>query len=136
MAISLTNGTKIPDSAIISQCYANLSMNMQVTSGLFLSQYDKSIPIVSIRLLANNNEQYIPQTGDTITLRFGSPTGNGVKQPCMGWDASYNLYFEITEAMTSSYGYTSAVVEVTNSDGTKQSSKIYVTIVENPVKNN
>lgn len=67
MAISLTNGTKIPDSAIISQCYANLSMNMQVTSGLFLSQYDKSIPIVSVRLLANNNEQYIPQTGDTIT---------------------------------------------------------------------
>lgn len=38
--------------------------------------------------------------------------------------------------MTGSYGYTSAVVEVTNSDGTKQSSKIYVTIVENPVKNN
>ena len=136
MAISLTNGTKIPDSAIISQCYANLSMNMQVTSGLFLSQYDKSIPIVSVRLLANNNEQYIPQTGDTITLRFGSPTGNGVKQSCMGWDSSYNLYFEITEAMTGSYGYTSAVVEVTNSDGTKQSSKIYVTIVENPVKNN
>lgn len=136
MAISLTNGTKIPDSAIISQCYANLSMNMQVTSGLFLSQYDKSIPIVSVRLLANNNEQYIPQTGDTITLRFGSPAGNGVKQPCMGWDTSYNLYFKITEAMTSFYGYTSAVVEVTNSDGTKQSSKIYVTIVENPVKNN
>lgn len=134
MSISLNNSKTIPDSAIIYKCYANLTMNFQLTSSLFLNQYDVG-SFISVYLISNNNLQYVPDSSDDIYLRFKIPNNNGVKIPCYGWDDGNILYFQITNDMTRFYGYSNALIEISNSIGTKQSSKIYVTINQNPVNN-
>lgn len=76
-------------------------------------QYDKTMPIVKVKLEMNGYSYHIPTDMD-IYIRWGCPDHTFVVKPVLGKDANHDdiIYFDVDEQMTYFHGQYSPILEL------------------------
>ena len=103
-------------------------------------QYDKTMPIVKVKLEMNGYSYHIPANMD-IYIRWGCPDHTFVVKPVLGKDEDHDdiIYFDVDEQMTYFHGQYSPILELRYSLGEGEyklagSSPIPFIIDRNPVQ--
>ena len=101
-----------------------------------LMQYDKSLPIVVVKLYMNG----IPfklASGASVNIRVGKRDGTTVYNPVLGCDTTRTIvYCEMTKQICADYGPTPAILELMIGENIAGSSYMMLDIAQNPVQEN
>ena len=119
---------------IIHDTEVDFQTRTQLGTTVHLMQYDKSLPVVAVALYSNGQPYQIP-TGAEMNVRVGKTDGTKVYNPVLGCNANRTIcYFEVTQQMSSAYGPTLAILELTISGAIAGSSYIPLDIAKNPAQ--
>ena len=100
-----------------------------------LVQYDKSMPVIAVKLCSNGNEYVLPENANAY-IRFGKRDHTYVYNECLGCDQTRTIvYFAITDQMTVFYGEHTPIVELRIGDTVAGSGSIPIWIDRNPIQN-
>lgn len=100
-----------------------------------LVQYDKSMPVIAVKLCSNGNEYVLPENASAY-IRFGKRDHTYVYNECLGCDQTRTIvYFAITDQMTVFYGEHTPIVELRIGDTVAGSGSIPIWIDRNPIQN-
>ena len=100
-----------------------------------LVQYDKSMPVIAVKLCSNGNEYVLPENASAY-IRFGKRDHTYVYNECLGCDQTRTIvYFAITDQMTIFYGEHTPIVELRIGDTVAGSGSIPIWIDRNPIQN-
>lgn len=100
-----------------------------------LVQYDKSMPVIAVKLCSNGNDYVLPETASAY-IRFGKRDHTYVYNECLGCDQTRTIvYFAITDQMTIFYGEHTPIVELRIGDTVAGSGSIPIWIDRNPIQN-
>ena len=100
-----------------------------------LVQYDKSMPVIAVKLCSNGNDYVLPETASAY-IRFGKRDHTYVYNECLGCDQTRTIvYFALTDQMTIFYGEHTPIVELRIGDTVAGSGSIPIWIDRNPIQN-
>lgn len=100
-----------------------------------LVQYDKSMPVIAVKLCSNGNDYVLPENANAY-IRFGKRDHTYVYNECLGCDQTRTIvYFAITDQMTVFYGEHTPIVELRIGDTVAGSGSIPIWIDRNPIQN-
>lgn len=100
-----------------------------------LVQYDKSMPVIAVKLCSNGNDYVLPENASAY-IRFGKRDHTYVYNECLGCDQTRTIvYFAITDQMTIFYGEHTPIVELRIGDTVAGSGSIPIWIDRNPIQN-
>ena len=100
-----------------------------------LVQYDKSMPVIAVKLCSNGNDYVLPENASAY-IRFGKRDHTYVYNECLGCDQTRTIvYFAITDQMTVFYGEHTPIVELRIGDTVAGSGSIPIWIDRNPIQN-
>lgn len=100
-----------------------------------LVQYDKSMPVIAVKLCSNGNDYVLPENANAY-IRFGKRDHTYVYNECLGCDQTRTIvYFAITDQMTIFYGEHTPIVELRIGDTVAGSGSIPIWIDRNPIQN-
>lgn len=100
---------------------------------VYLTQYDKSIPVIAVNIVYDGQPYKIPD-GAAVNVRMEKPDGKYVYNPALGLsDDRYTAYIAITAQMTAAHGMGMAVVELYVDGGIVGTAPIDIRIDANPV---
>ena len=100
-----------------------------------LVQYDKSMPVIAVKLCSNGTDYVLPENASAY-IRFGKRDHTYVYNECLGCDQTRTIvYFAITDQMTIFYGEHTPIVELRIGDTVAGSGSIPIWIDRNPIQN-
>lgn len=98
-----------------------------------LTQYDQTLPLLAVQLLAGSQPYTVPD-GGAVNIRLIKPDGTYVYNPALGVDSARSTaYIQVTPQMTVCAGHVAPVLEVVVSGGVACTSKLALEIGPNPV---
>jgi len=101
---------------------------------IHIVQYDKSLPILAVKLYNNGIEYPLPATAD-VSIRFGKRDHTFVYDAALGCNSDRTIvYFEITEQMTIFYGEHNPIIELRNGTSLAGSGSIPFYLDRNPIQ--
>ena len=101
---------------------------------IHIVQYDKSLPIVAVKLYNNGIAYALPVDAD-VSVRWGKRDHTFVYNAVLGCNVDRNIvYFEITEQMTVFYGEHNPIIELRVGDTLASSGYISFYIDRNPIQ--
>lgn len=102
---------------------------------IYLVQYDRSLPLVAVKLLNNGKDYVVPQNCD-VWIKWAFKYNLHVKKKCMISQDRKTVYFNVDYEMTQYYGKLNPILELISQDDNQStgSSPIPVTIDRNPVQ--
>lgn len=123
-----------PSDRLIHSAEVDFGGRHSLTSPVHLMQYDKSLPLVAVKLYLNGMPFKL-SNGASVNLRVGKRDGTTVYNPVLGCDASRTMvYCEMTKQICSEYGSTPAILELMIGENIAGSSYLLLDIAKNPVQ--
>lgn len=91
--------------------YAYLGDQRPPSTPVRLTQYDQTLPLLAVRLLAGGQPYAVPE-GGAVNVRLKKPDGTYVYNPALGVDSARSTaYIAVTPQMTICAGRIAAVLE-------------------------
>lgn len=101
---------------------------------IHIVQYDKSMPIIAVKLYSNHVAYVIPEQVE-VNIRWGKPDNTFVYNSVLGCNEDRTMvYFEITEQMTLFYGENEPIIELIDGTSLTGSGYMYFNINRNPIQ--
>lgn len=123
-----------PSDRLIHSAEVDFGGRHSLTSPVHLMQYDKSLPLVAVKLYLNGMPFKL-SNGASVNLRVGKRDGTTVYNPVLGCDVSRTMvYCEMTKQICSEYGPTPAILELMIGENIAGSSYLLLDIAKNPVQ--
>lgn len=120
---------------IVHQVNVDIVLRNSVPEPIHLVQYDKTLPILEVKIWKNGSEYEIPDPA-IVSIRLEKPDKHVVYNPSIGMDSDRKrVYFQITEQMTSSNGSAIAIVEIVTDGKIAGTASFEMIIDRNPVQN-
>lgn len=121
-----------PSTSVVHNAQVSLT-SRPPASVVHLVQYDVTIPIVAVSLVANGQPYTVPD-GAAVNVRMKKPDGTYVYNPVLGVsENAQTAYIAITLQMTAAYGKASPVVEIVVDGNVAATGFFVLDIDENPV---
>lgn len=132
----MATGTYSPSQDdIIHRTNVDIVSRSFVPDPIHLVQYDKTLPILEIKIWKNGSEYVVPDSA-IVSIRLEKPDEYVVYNPSIGLSSDRkNVYFQITDQMTSAHGTANAVVEVIVAGKVAGTGLFDLVIDRNPVQN-
>lgn len=137
----MTNSIPIFDPLLYSdrifhETSANFGDKARVVQPVHIVQYDKSMPIVCVKLYNNGLPYVLPDSVNAITVRWGKSDRTFVIKNVLGCNPDRTVvYFDVDEQMTVLYGEANPILEIKLDDGViSGSTSIPFRIDRNPVQ--
>lgn len=125
--------TYTPTGKIVHNTYADFVLR-PIGEPIHLVQYDKSIPIIAVRLYYDGLTYVVPENGN-VNIRVGKRDGTFVYNQALGCNADRTIvYFEVTQQMVSRYGVPRASVELEISGQIAGTSPLNIIVDQNPIQ--
>lgn len=125
-----------PSDRLLHNADVDFGGRNKLGSPVHLMQYDKSLPIVAVKLYLND----IPfklSSGASVNIRVGKRDGTTVYNPVLGCDTTRTIvYCEMTKQICAEYGSTPAILELMIGENIAGSSYLMLDIAKNPVQEN
>ena len=125
-----------PSDRLLHNTEVDFGGRYKLGTPVHLMQYDKSLPIVVVKLYMNG----IPfklASGASVNIRVGKRDGTTVYNPVLGCDTTRTIvYCEMTKQICAEYGPTPAILELMIGENIAGSSYIMLDIAQNPVQEN
>jgi len=125
-----------PSDRLLHSAEVDFGGRHKLGSPVHLMQYDKSLPIVAVKLYLND----IPfklSSGASVNIRVGKRDGTTVYNPVLGCDTTRTVvYCEMTKQICAEYGSTPAILELMIGENIAGSSYLMLDIAKNPVQEN
>lgn len=124
-----------PDSSVIVH-QAKVDFRQRVVQQrVNLVQYDKSMPVLAVKLYYNGVDYAIPHSA-SVYIRWGKRDHTYVYNACLGCDPTRTIvYFAITDQMTVFYGDNTPIIEMRIGNSVAGSGGIPIRIDRNPIQN-
>ena len=124
-----------PDSSVIVH-QAKVDFRQRVVQQrVNLVQYDKSMPVLAVKLYYNGVDYAIPHSA-SVYIRWGKRDHTYVYNECLGCDPTRTIvYFAITDQMTVFYGDNTPIIEMRIGNSVAGSGGIPIRIDRNPIQN-
>jgi lysophospholipase L1-like esterase len=101
---------------------------------IHIVQYDKSLPIIAVKLYNNGIAYALPENAD-VSVRWGKRDHTFVYNAVLGCNSDRTIvYFEITEQMTVFYGEHNPIIELRNGTSLAGSGYIQFYLDRNPIQ--
>lgn len=121
-----------PDTSVVHNAQVSLT-DRSPASVVHLVQYDTTVPIVAVALVANGQPYTVP-SGAAVNVRMRKPDGTYVYNPALGLsENAQTAYIAVTLQMTAVYGKASPIVEVVVAGNVAATGFFVVDIDENPI---
>ena len=121
-----------PSTSVVHNAQVSLT-SRPPASVVHLVQYDVTIPIVAVSLVANGQPYTVPD-GAAVNVRMKKPDGTYVYNPALGVsENAQTAYIAITLQMTAAYGKASPVIEIVVDGNVAATGFFVLDIDENPV---
>lgn len=137
----MTNSIPIFDPSLYSdrifhETSANFGDKARVVQPVHIVQYDKSMPIVCVKLYNNGLPYVLPNSVAAVTIRWGKSDRTFVIKDVLGTNEERTaVYFDVDEQMTVLYGEANPIIEIKLDDGVVSgSTSIPFRIDRNPVQ--
>lgn len=125
-----------PSDRLLHNTEVDFGGRYKLGTPVHLMQYDKSLPIVVVKLYMNG----IPfklASGASVNIRVGKRDGTTVYNPVLGCDTTRTIvYCEMTKQICAEYGSTPAILELMIGENIAGSSYLMLDIAQNPVQEN
>ena len=121
-----------PETAIVHSAEASLTAGPRPCV-VHLVQYDRTMPILAVRLTENNAPYAVP-AGAAVNFRAAKPDGTFVYNPALGVSADRGTaYIAVTQQTAAAAGTLRAVIEIVRDGAVAATAHISAEIEPNPV---
>lgn len=125
----------VPATSIVHHAQVSLT-DRSPESIVHLTQYDTTMPIIAVALIANGQPYTVP-TGAAVNVRLAKPDGTYVYNPALGISAdAQTAYIGTTVQMTTVWGKLNAIVEIVLNGAVAGTGIFVLDITENPIPEN
>lgn len=122
-----------PAERVLHSTQAYLGDQRPPSTPVRLTQYDQTLPLLAVRLLAGGQPYAVPE-GGAVNVRLKKPDGTYVYNPALGVDSARSTaYIAVTPQMTICAGRIAAVLEVVSDGGVACTGALMLDIEPNPV---
>ena len=125
-----------PSDRLLHNTEVDFGGRYKLGNPVHLMQYDKSLPIVVVKLYMNGIPLKLAP-GASVNIRVGKRDGTTVYNPVLGCDSTRTIvYCEMTKQICAEYGPTPAILELMIGENIAGSSYMMLDIAQNPVQEN
>lgn len=122
-----------PAERVLHSTQAYLGDQRPPSTPVRLTQYDQTLPLLAVRLLAGGQPYAVPE-GGAVNVRLKKPDGTYVYNPALGVNSARSTaYIQVTQQMTVCAGHAAPVLEVVVSGGVACTGTLALEIEPNPV---